>query len=53
MYHSDLVQRVINYYFNNNKSLRFVANLFQIGKSSVWRWINMVEQNITHHHIAL
>ena len=38
-YSSDLIDRVINHYKTTNDSLRRTGKLFQIGKSSIWRWL--------------
>ena len=43
-YSADLIIRVKRYYRTNLVSLRTVANIFNVSKSSVWRWVNQVEQ---------
>lgn len=38
-YSFDLVSRIVNHYKTTNDSLRKTAQIYQVGKSSIYRWI--------------
>jgi transposase len=41
-YSFDLKIRMVNYYKNSNKTLRYIESMFDISKSSLQRWVNNI-----------
>ena len=52
-YSDDLKMRVINYYNNNCDTLRSIAKIFMINKSTVYRWVTGKNVKIVKKNILL
>jgi predicted DNA-binding protein YlxM (UPF0122 family) len=48
MYPKNMISIVANFYNNNDYSIREIADIFNISKSTIHRWLN--SDNIIHTH---